>query len=125
MIEDYGSAEDMGQYDRASGGETLCAATVEGVHIRKADLDELGEDDDEDDEGQDDSESFHLGFLRKEKETKALVKKIFKNGVSSLNESDVSKIIPTFHPIFGAGSVAKAKQFVIEKLQEFYLKYMD
>lgn len=61
----------------------------------------------------------------KEKETKALVKKIFKNGVSSLNESDVSKIIPTFHPIFGAGSVAKAKQFVIEKLQEFYLKYMD
>lgn len=61
----------------------------------------------------------------KDKETKDLIKKMFRNGVATPNESDICKIIPSFHPIFGIQTTIEAKECIKEKIQNFYLKYMD
>lgn len=61
----------------------------------------------------------------KEKETKELVEKMFRNNIQEPSNSDVSKIIPGFNPITKSKIIEEAKQVMKEKLKNFYLKYMD
>ena len=59
--------------------------------------------------------------------TKSLIERIFHNGVFKISDAELSKIMPKM-PRFGRGNMAarlKKKEKILERLNNFFLKYYD
>ena len=59
--------------------------------------------------------------------TKSLIERIFHNGVFKISDAELSKIMPKM-PRFGRGSMAarlEKKEKILERLNNFFLKYYD
>lgn len=61
----------------------------------------------------------------KEKETKELVEKMFRNGLDVLTDSSVIDILPPFHPFFSVIKKEEKKIRTLQILRDFYVKYFD